>query len=171
MRPCLKGWVIACLGGVGLMAPLAGQAVYATPEAGWSERRGLALGGRVGSEVLTGLEVVAQGLVFFPDEETVGDPGVDVSRTAWQAAVNLIYLFDPNRALAPYVGAGVRYGRSSLTIVVDDLRARDRRAGVDPHLLGGLRLPRLPASPFIEVRGGDGAWTATVGGRWEIRSR
>lgn len=156
---------------VAAVSPGAAQSLYVSPEGGWSERRGLALGARVGSELVRGLEVVGQGLVFFPDEDALGDPGVDVRRSAWQVAGNVLYVFDPARAISPYVGAGVRYGRATLTIVVDDLRARDRATGIDPHLLGGVRLPRLPASPFVEVRGGDGAWTMTFGGRWLLRPR
>ena len=162
--------IVVLLSFVGV-TPAIAQSVYVSPEGGWSERRGLALGARIGSELVRGLEVVGQGLVFFPDESALGDPGVGVRRTAWQAAANLLYVFDPTRALSPYVGVGARYGRATLTIVVDDLRAKDRASGVDPHLLGGLRLPRLPASPFIEVRGGDGGWTMTFGGRWLLRPR
>lgn len=162
---------VAVLLSVAGVAPAVAQSVYVSPEGGWSERRGLALGARIGSELVRGLEVVGQGLVFFPDEDALGDPGVEVRRTAWQAAANVMYVFDPERALSPYVGVGARYGRATLTIVVDDLRAKDRASGVDPHLLGGVRLPRLPASPFVEVRGGDGGWTMTFGGQWLLRPR
>jgi opacity protein-like surface antigen len=141
----------------------AGQQWYATPEAGWSDLRGITVGGRAGVEVVGGLDLVGQGLVFFPDESGVGDQGVAVDRSAWQLSTNAIYVFDRRRALSPYVGAGVRYGASDLTVVVDGLRASRGQSGFGTNFLGGVRFPRLPAAPFVEVRFGDETWTLTGG--------
>lgn len=141
----------------------AAQQWYATPEAGWSDLRGIAVGGRVGAKVVGGLDLVGQGLVFFPDESGVGDPGVAVDRSAWQLSTNAMYVFDRSRVLSPYVGAGVRYGASDLTVVVDGLRASREQSGFGMNFLGGVRFPRIPAAPFVEVRFGDDTWTLTGG--------
>ena len=140
-----------------------GQQLYATPEAGWSDLRGLTVGGRVGAVVVAGLDVAVQGLLHFPDESGVADPGVDVDRSSWQASANAMYVFDRTRVLAPYVGVGLRYGSASLTLVVDDLRASREVDGFGTNLLGGVRFPGLPAHPFVEVRWGDETWTLTFG--------
>jgi len=141
----------------------AAQQWYATPEVGWSDLRGITVGGRVGAEVIGGLDLIAQGLVFFPDESGVADPGVAVSRSAWQLSTNAIYVFDRARALSPYVGAGLRYGAADLTVVADGLRASRGQSGFGTNLLGGVRFPRLPAAPFVEVRFGDETWVLTGG--------
>jgi len=142
---------------------VAAQRWYATPEAGWSDLRGLAVGGRVGAEVLGGLDLVGQGLVFFPEESGVGDPGVAVDRSAWQLSSNAIYVLDRTRILSPYLGVGVRYGTTDLTVIVDGLRASRGQSGFGTNVLGGVRFPRLPADPFVEVRFGDDTWTLTGG--------
>ena len=141
----------------------AAQQWYATPEAGWSDLRGITVGGRVGAEVVGGLDLVGQGLVFFPDESGVGDRGVAVDRSAWQLSTNAMYVFDRDRPLSPYVGAGVGYGVAGLTVVVDGLRASRGQRGFGTNFLGGIRFPRLPAAPFVEVRFGDETWTLTGG--------
>lgn len=157
----VAGLVVLLL--VGLPARIDGQQLYATPEAGWSDLRGFTVGARAGAAVVGGLDVVLQGLVYFPDESGVADPGVDVARSSWQASANAMYVFDRSRGIAPYVGAGVRYGVASLTLVVDGLRASRRTDGFGTNVLGGVRFPRLPAHPFAEVRWGDETWTLTVG--------
>ena len=145
------------------------QTLYGTPEFGVSQHRGPAFGARAGLRVAGGLDIVAQGLVFAPDEEQTADPGVDVDRSLWHGSLNAIYVFDRSRALAPYVGVGVRYGRSTLAIVVDGVRARGINAGFFPNVLGGVQLPRIPGRPFVEYRGGgDGGWVLTGGGSWTL---
>jgi opacity protein-like surface antigen len=148
---------------LGWSDPVEAQRLYATPEAGWSDLRGLTVGARVGAEIVGGLDLTLQGLLFFPDESGVADPGVGVERSAWQTSANAIYVFDRTRGMAPYVGGGLRYGASSLTLVVDDLRASRRQEGFGTNLLGGVRLPHLPGHPFLEVRFGDDTWTLTFG--------
>lgn len=151
-------------------ADASAQSMYASPELGVSKHRGPAAGARVGLPVFGGLDLVAQGLVFFPDEEQTADPGVAVDRSLWHASLNAIYVFDRSRAFAPYVGVGGRYGRSTLSIVVDGLRARAVDARFSPNVLGGVRLPRLPGTPFVEYRsGGGGGWVLTAGGSWTFR--
>ena len=71
------------------------QTLYATPEAGWSEFRGITLGARIGAELMGGLDVVGQGLVSFPDVDGVADPGVSVDRSAWQVSGNLFVRLRP----------------------------------------------------------------------------
>jgi opacity protein-like surface antigen len=139
------------------------QRLYATPEAGWSDLRGSTVGARVGAEIVGGLDLAMQGLLFFPDESGIADPGVRVERSAWQMSANVIYVFDRTRGIAPYVGGGLRYGASSLTLVVDEQRASRRQDGFGTNLLGGVRLPRLPGHPFLEVRFGDDTWTLSFG--------
>ena len=149
-----------------------GQIVYAGPEIGGSQRRGPTVGARVGLEVIGGFDVVGQLLVFFPEEAGVAEPAVDVSRSLWHGSTNLMYVFDRGRAVAPYVGAGVRYGRASLSVVVDGLRAADVRDGFSANVLGGIRLPRLPGRPFLEYRGrGGGGWVLTAGASVVLASR
>lgn len=140
-----------------------GQQLYATPEAGWSDLRGFTVGGRAGAAVIGGLDLVLQGLVYFPDESGVADPGVDVDRNSWQVSANAMYVFDRTRGIAPYVGVGGRYGAASLTLVVDGMRASRKQDGFGTNILGGVRFPRLPGHPFAEVRWGDETWTLTFG--------
>ena len=148
-----------------------GQALYATPEVGTSQRRGPALGARLGAQLVGGLDVVGQALVFFPEEDGVADPGVGVSRTSWHASANLLYFFDRDRPIAPYVGVGLRYGRATLEVIVDGLRAREVADGFATNLLGGVSLPRLPGRPFVEYRGGGtGGWVLTGGARIPLGS-
>ena len=80
-------------------------------------------------------------------------------------------VFDRSRSLAPYVGVGLRYGRAGISLVVDQLRATEIRSGFGANLIGGIRLPALPAEPFIEYRAGDEQWTVTGGVRWSIGRR
>lgn len=158
---------VAALGLVGVL--LAGsthieaQQRYATPEAGWSALRGLTVGGRAGTAVVAGFDLALQGLVHFPDESGVADPGVDVTRNSWQVSANAMYVFDRSRALAPYLGGGVRYGSASLALVVDGVRASRALEGFGTNVLGGVRFPRLPGHPFVEVRWGDQTRTVTIG--------
>jgi len=139
------------------------QAAYASPEVGWSEIRGLTVGGRIGRELVGGLDAVVQGLRHFPDEEGIVDPGATAERSSWQASANLTYAFDRDRAISPYVGVGGRYGRATLTVVSGGHRAGQIRSGFGVNLLGGVRLPRLPWTPWIELRGGEELWTLTGG--------
>lgn len=145
-------------------APAEAQ-LYVAPEAGWSEARGPTMGGRVGWELGWGLGVVLQGLRHEPNDDTVGDPDVLVGRSAWEVGINVLYTFDGDRALSPYIGLGTHYGRRGLTVIVDSLRSRRAASGWEPNLIGGIQLSRLPGLPFLEVRGGDGRWTATGGAR------
>lgn len=142
---------------------LEAQQRYVTPEAGWSALRGLTIGGRAGTSVIAGFDVALQGLVHFPDESGVADPGVDVARNSWQLSANAMYVFDRSRSLAPYVGGGVRYGSASLALVVDGVRASRALDGFGTNVLGGVRFPRLPGHPFVEVRWGDQTRTVTFG--------
>jgi opacity protein-like surface antigen len=156
---------------IGSASKLQGQQLYATPEVGWSDLRGVTVGGRAGVAVVAGLDVALQGLLYFPDESGVADPGVGVDRSAWQVSTNALYVFDRTRAIAPYVGAGVRYGKASLTLVVDGVRASREQGDLGANVLGGVRFPRLPAHPFLEVRWGDETWTLTVGVLPKLRAR
>lgn len=166
-RACVGVTVVTVLL-VGHPGPAVTQTLYATPEAGWSEFRGITLGARIGAELMGGLDVVGQGLVSFPDEDGVADPGVSVDRSAWQVSANLLYVFDRSRAVAPYVGVGIRYAQTRLSVVVDGLRASRGRGGTDANLLGGLLFKELPGLSFLEFRGGRGPWLFTGGGRWAI---
>jgi len=147
------------------------QTPYATPVVGWSEHRGPVFGGRVGAELVGGLDVLAQIHVFFPDESGVADPGVLVARSAWHVGVAALYVFDRSRWLSPYAGAGGRRASATLTLTVDGLRAREHRSGFDVYPLGGVRFPHLPGQPFAELEGGDGGWTLTAGARWVLAPR
>jgi opacity protein-like surface antigen len=157
------------LAGLGTASPLTAQGFYATPEAGLSEHRGMTIGGRVGHPVVAGLDLVAQGLIFFPDENGVADPGVAVTRSAWHTSLNALYFFDRTRGFAPYVGVGLRYGRASLSVIVDGLRAAEVDSGVSRNILGGAQINRLPGRPFIEYRtGGPGGWILSAGGHFAL---
>lgn len=171
LRGPITATLLAAALGAAAAAEVVAQTVYGTPEVGTSELRGPAIGARLGIEVVGGMDVVGQALLFFPDEEGVADPGVGVRRSLWHGSLNVLYVFDRSRGLAPYVGAGVRYGRASLSVVVDGLRARDVRGGFSPNVLGGARLPRLPGHPFVEYRsGGGGGWVLTAGAHLALRS-
>ena len=144
----LRIFALWLLLGSAVGAPAAAQHLYATPEVGWTELRGATIGGRVGLHVVGGLELVGQALLFFPDEDGVADPGLAVSRGSWQLNGNVLYHFDPSRAIPPYAGLGMRYARAHLSLPVDGLRSTSTRAGWKPNLILGVRLPRLPADPL-----------------------
>ena len=129
-------------------SPLAAQSWYVSPDVGWSENRRAAVGGRVGVQLVGGLDLVGQALLFRPEQDALGDPGVGVSRGAWQANANALYVFDRTRALAPYVGTGLRYGRARLSVVADGLRSRVSSAGVD----GGFPAATAPKSSLRASR-------------------
>lgn len=146
----------------------AAQAAWASPEIGWSEIRGLTVGARVGRELVGGLDIVMQSLWHFPDETGIVDPGASAQRSSWQASANLTYAFDRTRPISPYVGLGTRYGRATLTVVSGGYRAGQVRTGFGVNYLGGVRLPRLPWTPWIELRGGEELWTLTGGVQWRF---
>ena len=152
-------------------SPAAAQSAYVSPEIGWSQARRLTVGGRIGVEGPAGLDLVGQALVFFPETDAVGDAGVGVSRSAWEGSVNALYLFDRSRTLSPYLGVGVRYGRSRTAVVVDGLRATVDRSGPDLNLILGVVLVRLPGHPFLEWKREPAGTIATVGVRLALGSR
>ena len=153
------------------VAPASAQATYVSPEIGWSQARRFTAGGRIGVELPAGLDLVGQALVFFPETDAVGDTGVDVSRSAWEAGLNALYRFDRSRTLSPYLGVGVRYGRSRTEVVVDGLRATVDRSGPDLNLLLGVVLVRLPAHPFLEWKREPSGSVTTVGVRLALGAK
>ena len=164
----LRIFALWLLLGSAVGAPAAAQHLYATPEVGWTELWDATIGGRVGLHVVGGLELVGQALLFFPDEDGVADPGVAVSRGSWQLNGNVLYHFHPSRAISPYAGLGMRYARAHLSLPVDGLRSTSIRAGWKPNLILGVRLPRLPADPFLEWKNSNGLWVVTGGARVRI---
>ncbi len=127
------------------------QPTFAVPQLGWSELRRFVVGAQVGRTIFGSLDVSAEGLVFFPAEETDRED-VSLDRGAWQANLNLSYAFNPDRRLVPYLGVGASFARSSRTVVLDQVRARVVVDGWTPNLIVGLRVPQLPWSPFVEWR-------------------
>ena len=152
-------------------APTEAQVSYATPEAGWSSRRSVVLGGRVGREVFGGFDLVLNGLVSFPDASRTVDRPASARRSSWQTSLSVAYVFDRSRAFAPYAGAGGRWRRATLSIDADGFRSTAVQSGFGFDLFGGVRFPRLPAEPWLEYRSGGESWTLTGGIQWRFGER
>ncbi len=146
----------------------AAQDTFVAPQGGWSEFRRLTLGGQVGQRLVGGLEVMVEGLVFFPEQAESTTARVFVSRSAWQANTALLYAFDRTRRAIPYVGVGASYAKNSRTVVVDGVRARLAVTGWTPTAIIGLRVPRGGVTPFVEWRNElrrDNQWVVVGGVR------
>lgn len=148
--------------------PASAQSAWLSPTVGWTEIRGFTVGARIGHEVRAGFDVAAQGLLAFPDESGVVGPGSTAKRSSWRTSANLIYTFDRTRALSPFVGVGARYGRATLTVVSRGYRSADARGGFGHDLFGGVRLPRLPYTPWVEYRRSGDLTIWTGGIEWRF---
>lgn len=148
----------------GQLGFLDGPTLAVGPEISYSPDRRMGLGGRARWTLPNGVNLVGQGIFFFPGAEGVAEPDAKAKQRWWQANLNATSAPDAWGGWI-YFGAGAVYTRRTLELEHNGFSVASTGSRWFMNILVGAQIPGASRTPFVEAKRElrDGRWVFTTG--------
>lgn len=148
----------------GQLGYLGEPSLAAGPEVSYSRDRRIGIGGRARWTLPNGVNLVGQGIFFFPGADGVAEADAKATQRWWQANLNATAAPDTWGGWI-YLGAGAAYTRRTLELEHEGFSVTSTGSRWFMNILVGAQIPGGARTPFVEAKRElrDGRWVFTTG--------